>query len=73
MFYLIKEDTLKDKKPTFVTGGLGIDYRDPAQTARYVTHDVSNALVFETIEDAKRYITRDYVVAVETSEGFKKA
>lgn len=72
MYYIIKEDTLNEIKPTFVTGGLGIDYRDPTETIRHVTHNINDALVFESVEEAEQYLCRGYVVAVQSQDGFSR-
>lgn len=72
MYYLIKEETLNDYKPTFVTGGMGVDYRDPNNIKRYITNDIEKALVFDKIEDAEQYLCRGYVVAIQDRNGFKK-
>lgn len=72
MYYIIKEETLNKHKPTFLTGGLGIDYKNPSEVGRFITNDVEKALVFDTVENAKQYLTRDFVVAIKKHNGYQK-
>ena len=64
LYYLFKRSTLETTRPEFVTGGMGVDYRDKSQTHRYVTYDQNKALVFKTLNEALECTCRDYVVAV---------
>lgn len=62
MYFLLKEDSLQEERKTFVTGGLGVDYRDSSTTIRHVTNKLEEALSFQTHEDASQYLCRGYVV-----------
>lgn len=72
MYYIIKEDTLGQVNPDFVTGGFGVDYRDPNETIRHITNDIDRALVFDTIEDAKQFLIRGFVVVTQIHGSFKQ-
>ncbi|MFV5489367.1 hypothetical protein [Acinetobacter towneri] len=69
MYYLIKRSTLETIRPEFVTGGMGVDYRDKSKTHRYVTYDQREALTFNSVAEASECICRDYVVSVMCDDG----
>lgn len=62
MYYLIKHSTLGTIKPQFITGGVGVNYKDKSNTLRYVTCDQSKALKFSSVKDALEYACQGYVV-----------
>lgn len=72
MYYLIKESSINELRKKFVTGGVGINYRDPSITMRHIVHNKEDALVFDTIEDASQFLCQGYVIATEVEENVFK-
>lgn len=70
MYYLINEKTLKTSKPEFVTGGLGVDVE--MQSQRYVTYEIEKALKFETIKEAQKVQSLNFVIAERKADGLFK-
>lgn len=67
MYYLINEKTLNTSKPEFVTSGMGVDVE--VQSQRYVTYEIEKALKFETIKDAQKVQSLNFVIAKHKEDG----
>ena len=70
MYYLIREATFQSPKPEFMTGGMGIDTE--SDNHRYVTSEFEKALKFETIKEAKKVLTRQFVLVELGPDNFFK-